>query len=212
MKRKSISRRVYRAILTVSVVSIAVMVATVLLVNEDLEHTMLRTEFDQERDFILMNNVGDKTLVWDTPNLAVVFVPTGQPRPALLPKVFRGLPDRYSAEIDIEGETYLVSVDNVDTGLLYVAKNITHFENREALFSIALFIMTMAIIIFSLLLAVLRSRRIVRPLQLLSERISRIPVGANMTRMETDYPDAELHSIATTLNRFLDELESYVRR
>src|SRR3546814_446150 len=30
--------------------------------------------------------------------------------------------------------------------------------------------------------------------------------------METDYMDAELHTIAMTFNRFLEELESYVRR
>jgi len=33
-----------------------------------------------------------------------------------------------------------------------------------------------------------------------------------MPRMESDYSDVELHSIALTFNRFLDELESYVRR
>jgi len=212
MKLKSISRRVYRAILSVSVVSMIVMVMTVLLVNEDLERTMLGTEFAQEREFILTNNVGDETLVWETPNLAVMFVPSGKPPPAAMPHVFRGLPDKFSAEIDIEGQTYLVSVDTVETGLLYVAKNITHFEDREALFDIALVIMTIVIIAFSLLLAALSSRRIVRPLKLLAERISRIPVGPNMPRMETDYADGELHSIAMTFNRFLDELESYVRR
>ncbi len=212
MKLKSISRRVYRAILTVSVVSMFAMVMTVLLVNEDLEHTMLDVEFAQERDFILMNNTGEDVLVWETPNLAVVFVPSGKPRPAVLPPVFQGLPDNYSAEITQGSETYLVAVNTVETGLLYVAKNITHFENREALFEIALIIMTLVIVAFSLLLAVLSSRRIVRPLKLLSERISRIPVGPNMPRMETDYFDAELHSIAVTFNRFLDELESYVRR
>ncbi|WP_454692650.1 sensor histidine kinase [Achromobacter aloeverae] len=212
MQHKSISRRVYGAILAVSVVSMVVMVMTVLLVNEDLEHTMLDVEFAQERDFILMNNTGEDVLVWDTPNLAVVFIPSGKPRPKVLPPVFRGLPDNYSAEIKLGAETYLVTVSKVETGLLYVAKNITHFEDREALFEIALIIMTLVIIAFSLLLAVLSSRRIVRPLRLLSERISRIPVGANMPRMETDYADAELHSIAMTFNRFLDELESYVQR
>lgn len=212
MQLKSISRRVYRAILAVSVTSMIAMVMTVLLVNEDLEHTMLDVEFAQERDFILMNNTGEEVLVWDTPNLAVVFVPSGKPRPKVLPPVFRGLPDNYSAEIKLGTDTYLVTVSTVETGLLYVAKNITHFEDREALFNIALIIMALVIIAFSLLLAVLSSRRIVRPLTLLSERISRIPVGANMPRMETDYADAELHSIAMTFNRFLDELESYVQR
>lgn len=212
MTRKSISRRVYRAILAVSVISMIAMVVTVMLVNEDLESTMLEVEFAQERDFILMNHTGDDVLLWDSPNLAVVFVPTGKPRPAVLPRVFRGLPDNYSEETELDGETYLITIRTVDTGLLYVAKNITHFENRESLFQLALVLIALVIIALSLILAVLSSRRIVRPLTLLSERISRIPVGTHMPRMETDYVDAELNSIATTFNRFLDELESYVRR
>ncbi|PLC54292.1 histidine kinase [Pollutimonas nitritireducens] len=212
MELGSISRRVYRAILTVSVVSMVAMVLTVILINEDLEHTMLEVEFAQERDFILMNSTGDDVFIWDTPNLAVVFIPTGKPRPAVLPRVFRGLPNNYSSEIRLEAETYLVAVNTVETGLLYVAKNITHFENREALFEIALLIMASVIVASSLLLAVISSRRIVKPLKLLADRISRIPVGPNMPRMETDYLDAELHSIAVGFNRFLDELESFVRR
>ncbi|NYT79101.1 HAMP domain-containing histidine kinase [Alcaligenaceae bacterium] len=212
MTRKSISLRIYRAILTVSVISMIAMVVTVMLVNEDLESTMLEVEFAQERDFILMNHTGEDVLQWESPNLAVVFVPTGKPRPAVLPRVFRGLPDNYSEEIELDGETYLITIRTVDTGLLYVAKNITHFEKRETLFQLALVFIALIIIALSFLLALLSSRRIVRPLTLLSERISRIPVGANMPRMETDYVDAELNSIATTFNRFLDELESYVRR
>lgn len=212
MKHKSISRRVYRAILIVSMISMTVMFTTVLLVNEDLERTMLDVEFAQERDFVLMNTASKETLVWETPNFSVVFVPAGEPVPSSLPEVFRGLPHPYSAEITVDGETYLVTVSTAGTGLFYVAKNITHFEKREALFQTALIVMTLAILAFSLLLAVLSSRRIVRPLRLLAERISRIPVGPSMPRMETDYADAELHSIAITFNRFLDELESYVRR
>lgn len=212
MKLKSISRRVYRTILAVSVVSMIAMVMTVLLVNEDLERTMLDVEFAQERDFILMNKTDEDVLVWETPNLAIVFVPVGKSPPATLPLVFRGLPDNASAEIELAGQTYLARVETVETGVLYVAKNITHFEKREALFQIALLVMTLVIVAFSLLLAVLSSRRIVRPLKLLSERISGTPVGPAMPRMETDYVDAELHSIATTFNRFLDELESYVQR
>ncbi len=212
MKLRSISRRVYRAILAVSVVTTLAMVVTVLLVNEDLEQTMLDVEFSQERDFILMNHTGDEAFIWDTPELAVVFVPSDEVHPTSLPEVFQGLPQNYSAEIERGDETYLVTVETVSSGVLYIAKNITHFEKREALFGIALVIMAVVILAFSLLLAVFSSRRIVRPLKLLSERISRIPVGPNMPRMESDYGDVELHSIALTFNRFLDELESYVRR
>src|SRR5690606_35830820 len=212
MKPRSISRRVYRAILAVSVVATLSMVVTVLLVNEDLEHTMLDVEFAQERDFILMNHTGEEAFIWDTPELAVVFAPSDDVHPNVLPEVFQGLPQNSSAEIERGDETYLDAVESVSGGVLYIAKNIIHFEKREALFGLALIINAVVILAFSLLLAVFSSRRIVRPLKLLSERISRIPVGPNMPRMESDYSDVELHSIALTFNRFLDELESYVRR
>lgn len=212
MKRRSISRRVYHAILAVSVISMFAMVLTVLLVNEDLENTMLEVEFAQERDFILMHRPRNEVLVWDTHNMAVVFIPKGMPVPTNMPKLFLGLPDHYSDEVEIDDSTYLITVEPADQGMLYVAKNITHFEDRETLFQAALGIMTLVIIALSLLLAVLSSRRIVRPLRRLADQISRMPVGPSMPRMDTDYMDAELHSIVTTFNRFLDELESYVRR
>lgn len=188
------------------------MVMTVLLVNEDLEKTMLSVELEQERDFIFMNHSSDEMLVWDSLSLVVVFVPHGHAKPTTLPPIFEGLNNNYSGEIHLGKETYLVTIKALQTGQLYLAKNITHFEQRETLFDIALLVMTVVIMLFSLLLAALSSKRIVKPLSLLSERISQIPVGTNMPRMQTDYVDAELHSIATTFNRFLDELESYVRR
>jgi signal transduction histidine kinase len=188
------------------------MVLTVLLINEDLEATMLKVEFAQERDFILASVAKDAELVWDTPGLSIVFVPAGQPRPSPMPKVLRGLPDDYTGEIDVGGDTYLVSVDTSQIGTLYVAKSITHFEDREALFGIAVIIMALVIMAFSLLLAVLSSRRIVRPLKRLADEVSAIPVGRAMPRLEPDYIDAELHSIVMTFNQFLGELESYVKR
>lgn len=212
MKRKSISRRTYRAILAVSIVSMIVMVTTVLLVNEDLEQTMLSVEFAQERDFILMNRNDQDTLVWDTPNLVVVFVPKGQLRPMVMPKIFRGLPINFSGELEERDLTYLVNTEAMDKGTLFMAKNITHFEDRESLFQMALGVMSLVVISLSLLLAVLSSRRIVMPLRRLSEQISSVPVGPAMPHIKTDYVDEELYSIATTFNRFLSELESYVKR
>ncbi len=212
MKRKSIARRTYRAILAVCMISMIAMVATVLLVNEDLEDTMLKVEFAQERDFILMNKTGPDLLLWDTPELAVVFVPTDRPRPAVMPQIFRGLPDHYSGELELHGKTYLVNIEAIDTGVLYLAKNITHFEDRESLFQLALMVMTLVIVGFSLLLALLSSRRVVTPLKRLSDQISSVPVGPSMPHIPVDYVDQELYSIARTFNRFLDELESYVRR
>lgn len=209
---KSISRRIHRAILLVSMACIAVMVVMVLEVNEDLERTMLQVEFEQELDFILQNRDDSELFVWEGFNQQLVFVPQGQATPAQMPEVFKGLPLGFSDEIKQGKNTYLVNIAVLPKGVVYIAKDITHFEDREFLFSIALGVMTLVIIGLGLWMATLSSRRIVDPLQQLSEQISEVPVGSQMPRIPVNYTDSELHSIAETFNRFLGELESYVRR
>ena len=209
---KSISRRIHRAILLVSMACIAVMVVMVLEVNEDLERTMLQVEFEQELDFILQNRDDSELFVWEGFNQQLVFVPQGLATPAQMPEVFKGLPLGFSDEIKQGKNTYLVNIAVLPKGVVYIAKDITHFEDREFLFSIALGVMTLVIIGLGLWMATLSSRRIVDPLQQLSEQISEVPVGSQMPRIPVNYTDSELHSIAVTFNRFLGELESYVRR
>jgi signal transduction histidine kinase len=209
---KSIGRRIYRAILAISVASMAAMVITVLVVNEDLEQTMLQIEFEEERDVFLGRQANSEPLVWETANLAVVHIPAGAAMPASMPAIFQDLPANFSGELERNGKTFLVRLESSPAGIFYIAKNITHFENRELLFEMALGVVVLVIIGLSLLLAALSSRRIVNPLQQLSNQISGIPVGANMPRMPLSYQDSELHTIAQTFNRFLDELESFVRR
>ncbi|GAA4416382.1 two-component sensor histidine kinase [Advenella faeciporci] len=209
---RSISRRIHRAILLVSMACVAVMVVMVLEVNEDLERTMLQVEFEQELDFILANRDQSELFVWEGFNQQLVFVPQGQATPVQMPEVFKGLPFGFSDEITRNGKTYLVNISVLPKGVVYIAKDITHFENREFLFSIALGVMTLLIIGLGLWMATLSSRRIVNPLRQLSEQISEVPVGAQMPRIPVNYTDSELYSIAETFNRFLGELESYVRR
>ncbi len=209
---RSISRRIHRAILLVSMACIAVMVVMVLEVNEDLERTMLQVEFEQEVDFMLENRDQSELFVWEGFNQQMVFVPQGQATPAQMPEVFKDLPLGFSDEIRRNEKTYLVNVAVLPKGVVYIAKDITHFENRELLFSWALGVMTLLIIGLGLWMATLSSRRIVNPLRQLSEQISEVPVGAQMPRIPVNYTDSELYTIAETFNRFLGELESYVRR
>ena len=108
---KSIARRIYRAILLISVVSMAIMVVTVLVVNEDLEMTMLQIEIAEERDIYLRHQTTPELMVLNTTRLAVAFIPTGASIPPNMPAVFAGLPTLFSAEIERDGETYLVRVE-----------------------------------------------------------------------------------------------------
>jgi len=196
--------------LLVSALGMAVMVWIVSFISEDLEHTIVATELARERTLFLADYDPDQPLMHDELGLVVVYVPTGQT--LALPAFFDGLAPDQSAEIERDDQTWLVTADALPTGQLYLAKNITHFEDREALFERLLIGVALAVVAFSLLLAVVGSRRLTRPLQSLSARIADTPVGPNMPRIVTDYRDEELHAIADTFNRFLDELEAYVRR
>lgn len=188
------------------------MMLTVFLVNEDLERTMLEIEFERERASLFAAHERARPFVSQDPGLVTAFVPNGETTIPPLPAIFEGLQVGDSVEIERAGQTFMVAVDDIGEGVLYVAKNITHFEEREALFRIALVFIALAIMAFAWFFARLSSQRIVQPLVDLSEHISGIPVGPSMPRLQTDHADAELHAIALTFNRFLAEMEAYVRR
>ncbi len=209
---KSIGRRISRAMLAISLASMAVMLIVVLMVNEDLENTMLQAELQEQRDIFLALKPDAAPLVWETTNLSVAHLPKNAPLPANMPAIFANLPINYSGELKHDGRTFLVRIDPGVSGVFYVAKDITHFEERETLFQMTLGVVIIVLTGLALLLAALSSRRIVIPLRRLSYQISDTPVGAHMPRIPLDYQDSELHAIAHTFNRFLDELESFVKR
>jgi len=212
-KRRSIARRIYHAMLLVSVISMLAMVNIVSFISEDLEDSILELEMQRERQFVLANHDLATPLFWNAEGLIVVYVPNGHAPPADLPAFFHDIPRAHSAEIETGDETWLLSAAPTDAGQLYLAKNITHFENREALFEQILLAVALAILGLSLLAAAWSSRRLIRPLRHLSHTIAQTTPGVSMPRIATDNAhDAELHAIAATFNRFLDELEAYVRR
>lgn len=198
--------------LIISLISMAAMLLVVLMVNEDLENTMLQAELQEQRDIFLALKPDTAPLVWETTNLSVAHLPKNTPLPANMPAIFANLPVNYSGELKHNGRTFLVRIDSGVSGVFYVAKDITHFEERETLFQMTLGVVIVILTGLSLLLAALSSRRIVIPLRRLSYQISDIPVGAHMPRIPLNYQDSELHAIAHTFNRFLDELESFVKR
>src|SRR3546814_9560211 len=77
-----------------------------------------------------------------------------------MPSIFSGLSIPFSDEIERGDQTYLVRIQPSQAGILYIAKNITHFEDRAAWFQIALGLVILAIVALSLLLTILVSRRI----------------------------------------------------
>jgi signal transduction histidine kinase len=209
---RSIARRVHWTVFTISLISLLVTMTVVFLANEDLERSMLAIDFQTERDFVLEHANRQMPLSWDTPNLKAFYEPSGMAGQHPLPAVFRGLPFPFSGEIEIEGKTLLVTLDAINGGRLYIAKDISLFERREQLFTQILATSGLGMIALTFVLARISSRRLVTPLRRLTEHIRATPVGQRMPRIPMNFQDLELHAITETFNRFLDELEAYVKR
>lgn len=214
---RSISYRIYRVIAVVGLISLVAMFVSTTLVNEDLEDTMLRVELAQERDFFLAQGFdASRPLLFQGPGITRVYRPAEQGHIGsdvdVLPAIFEGLPHGFMGEVYRDDQTYLVSISDVAGGTLYLARDITHFEEREWLFRMAILVVGVLVGLLVVVLSVLGARRVVQPLSELAARIQRLPVGPSIDRLPGHWQDAELQTIAGAFNDFVTELEAYVRR
>src|SRR5690606_14762184 len=141
-----------------------------------------------------------------TPSMVLAYVPqpdspgVANASPVQLPALFQGLGVPFSGEVYRDDNTYLVSIDHVDGGRLYLARNITYFEEREWLFRMALLVASLTIAVLAVVLAVIGARRVVRPLRRLADLIQQMPVETPMARLPMTWQDAELETIAASFN------------
>lgn len=209
---RSIARRIHRTVFAISLICLLITGGLIYFANEDMEQTMLALDYQAERSFLLDNIGRDKVLTWHTANLRAFYVPADQVGQLTPPLLFRGLSIPFSGEIEVDGQTYLVTIDKVEGGRLYLANNITLFEHQETLFAIILAVICLGVIALSFVLARISSRRLVVPLRQLAGHIGNTLPGRSMARVPQRFEDDELATIATTFNTFLDELEAYVKR
>lgn len=95
---------------------------------------------------------------------------------------------------------------------MYLARNITHFEQREWMFRMAMLVSLLLIAVLIVVLATLGAKRVVKPLQSLSDQIQAMQVGTQMRRLPSDWRDSELQAMAQSFNEFVGHLEAFVRR
>src|SRR5690606_39730458 len=128
-------------------------------------------DIQAERDFILEHTDLDAPLSWDTASLKAFYQPPDSSGLAEMPEIFRGLPFPFSGEIEINGSTFLMTLDEAKGGRLYIAKDISIFERRENLFQTFLLVLGVVVLVLGALLAHLTSRRLVTPLRQLPAHV-----------------------------------------
>lgn len=208
----TIERRIRRTVLGAVLITFFVTVAAVLVANENLEGALLELDFEMEREFVLDNARPNETLVWNAKMLKAYYAPPGAGTDDRLPAVFHGLPVPFSGELMVEGSTYLITTGQVRGGTFFLAKDITLFESRETSFHRILLGLGMGVVLLGILLSRVTGKRLVAPLQQLTRQIRQTAPSPRMHRLSADYKDVELRAIAQSFNRFLGELEMYVRR
>ncbi|MDF0752003.1 HAMP domain-containing histidine kinase [Marinobacter sp. 71-i] len=215
MTRKgSLSGRLFRTMLLIGIINAAITMVATELIYEDIEETSLTIGLADERAYFEERIAGDEVASWSSALLTAFFVPEGEEN-VELPHMFRGRPVPYAAEVDLEDETYLLSIAPTESvpGVLYLAQDISILENREDWFQeVGFVVFVVGMLAISLIIARLGSTRIIRPLQNLSSQIRKIQPDSSFKRIPAHYADEELNEIARVLNDLLKALDTYVRR
>ncbi len=212
MAARSLRGRIFRGVAAVSVVTAVLMSAAILFAYEDMERSMLHLIFADEEAFFLshLDTHGNHL---ETANLDALYVPVGANTP--VPALFAGLPVPYSGELHHGEKGYLVHIDKVRNGTLYLAKDITLFERRETLFRGVLGAAFLVALAIGVLLARLTAARIARPLARLATAIDTLVPGEMRSRergFPTDFEEAELRRIALPFAHYLDKLDRLMAR
>ena len=209
---RSIAHRIQFIVVMTTLVAIGVLSVSVLYTYEELERTILHLDTEAGKDFLQGRPVGDGDQRWDTEHLTAFFQSSNSNTHIQPQEIFRGLVAPYSAELELGSKTFLVTVDDVPGGTIYIAKDITAFENREHAVRMGLLYISMAVLLLGTLITHFAARRVVGPLKRLTQSISQMHPSARLDRVDENQADTELASIASTFNSFLAEMEGYVQR
>lgn len=200
--------------LLIGIVNVVITLVATEFIYDDIEETSLTIGLAKERAHFEKRLAGQEVSSWRSAQLTAFFVPEGEQN-VELPQMFRGRPVPYSAEVDLEEETYLLSIASTRQapGVLYLAQNITVLENRQDRFQeVGFFMFAVSMLAISLVLARLGSTRIIRPLQSLSGQIRKVRPDSSFKPIPANYADIELNEIARVLNDLLAALDAYVKR
>ncbi len=209
--RPSIKRHIYLQFFTLSLLTIILLLALLELISEDLEENIMALEMQNERNHF-SSQIGNNVKLWETSTTQAAFVPEHVPNFSDLPPVFQGLSEPYSGAIEWSGNEYWVDVSATPTGILYIARNISLFEQREEVFLFGILALGGLFIVFSFVMTQLSTRRIVRPLMNLTREVASIEPEQSDACVDEDYRDEELHFIAKTFNSYINTMHDYVKR
>lgn len=213
MSTCSLRGRIFRGVAAVGVATAVLMSAVILFAYEDMERSMLHLAFADDEAFFLARANRQKSKIVETAGLVAAYIAEGNERD--VPAIFTGLRPPYSGELEHGGKHYLVHVARIEGGTIHLAKDVTLFERREALFRIVLGAAVLLTLVIGVVLAHFTAARIARPLARLAAAVDTLVPGrkrADGAGFPTDFDETELRRIAQPFAHYLDELDHLMAR
>lgn len=208
---RSIGARIFRTFLISSLISLVVVVSFIWFVFDDMEDTLLNTDSQEQLQLLRRDQYLAKNHYWESGGIQAFFKPMHE-NIEQVPEIFSGIGVPFSGEVEWRDKIYHVySVANAD-GDYYLAKDISLFEKREFLFALTLIVLSVAVVLLSIFMAIMANRSLVSPLRNLTLRIKALTPQEKLNKLEISYEDEELNEIAVSFNRFIDEIEAYIQR
>lgn len=209
----SISSRIFKIVLFGNLLVLILILGLSWFALENLEETVI--EIDRQSELEYFQKYGDKSQPHEihTSRMIRIFQPHHQKSNDTLPIVFQGIPIPFAGEVDAaSGGYYNVITHDFPEGIFYLAKNLSVFEEHEERAIFIMVVLFFVLVLFSLILSFVASKKISRPIINFSLEIDSFKNNIDSHVIRTDFVDSELNDIAIAINRLLVQIENATER
>lgn len=208
----SISRRIFKTFFLFNIVSMLLLYLVAWHGLETLEETML--EIDKKAGIDQFSNMQktDQVIHLKTATLNIFYIPDLLRGDYALPVIFEGLPIPYSGEVEILEQSYNVTIERINHGTYFYAKDMTLYEEHEIVIESSMIALMIGIILFSALIAWLAGKMISKPMTQLTDDITKSAESGTTVRLSENFKDKELINISKAINHYFDEIDNLVAR
>ena len=131
---------------------------------------------------------------------------------AELPRHIAMLPPGHMHRVRSQGRMLDILVRDTDFGRLYITYDVTPHARQELIAIVVLALGVIAIVAIAGVAAQTISRRLVKPITALADRLTQIDPGERHVRIGAQFAGAELEPIARSVDAFMERLDGFVER
>lgn len=208
----SIERRVIRYVIGSVLLTLLATIAGISIVNTLFEDSLLTRQMQEERSFITGRINLSEPYTWTTATLQGSYVPESKQAEVQVPELFRAREFPFIGETEVGDKRFMLESAPVNGGRMYLIKDISIYERQDVAYKRVLVVIGLMLLVFAVPLARITSRYLIIPLTDLVGKIKSIEPAPTMPRLSESGVDQELLVVVRSINRFLDEMETYVKR